>query len=84
MGQEEFLNHPKTLCEIFMEERGHFLHGDQSKQAVEGKTGEGSNGLVSVKPLRGTPASRNPSKVPHNRILDESELNPDGPAGETI
>ena len=77
MGQEEFLNPPqgKTLCEIFMEERRHFLHVGQPGQAVEGKAGEGSNGLVSVKPLRGTPTSRNPSKVPHNRILDESKLN---------
>ena len=78
MGQEEFLNPVpiKTLCEIFMEERGHILHGGQSEQAVEGKTGKGVDGLVSGKPLRGTPSSRNPSKVPLNRILDESELNP--------
>jgi hypothetical protein len=47
MGQEKRLSHPKTLCEIFMEERGHILDVNQSRQAVESATGE----LTTTSPL---------------------------------
>ena len=73
MGSEEPLNPPqgKTLCEIFMEERGHILDGNQSGKAVPGETGEGSDGLVSVKPIRRASPKGNPSKDFRHIILEE-------------